>query len=509
LRCEVRPEVSTLGTDFSMLGAESRAFLAAQHALRIDGEAREGTGGWLDVVDPSSNDVVSRVPDATPDDVDAAVASARRAFDSPAWRNLRPAQRADAMLRLAGLIEAHARELAELETINSGRLIGNTRLFDVEFSAHVLRYMSGWATRLDGRTVDISAPYLPEGEFFSFTRREPIGVVAGITPWNVPLCQAVWKLAPALAAGCTVVLKPAEQTPLTALRLADLALEAGFPPGVVNVVTGRGAGAGAALAAHPDVARISFTGSTAVGREIAKQMAGSFRQYNLELGGKSPVIIMDDADLDVAIPGAAWAIFGNHGQNCCAGSRLYVHERVFDRVVDGVCTIAESLRLGPGLDPASQMGPLVSRAQQRRVLSYIEEGRAAGARVLTGGCAPEFDGCYVQPTVLVDVDESMRVVREEIFGPVLVAMPFRDEAEALARANRSDYGLGASIWTRDISCVHRFIKGLHAGNVWVNVHNVLDVALPFGGVKDSGVGHDLGEESVLAHTRIKSAVIRL
>lgn len=497
------------GTDFSLLGEASRAFLAAPHALRIDGEARNGSGGWLDIVDPSCNEIVARVPDATPADVDAAVAAARRALDDPAWRNMRPAQRADAMLNLALLIETHGRELAELETINSGRLIANTQLFDVEFSAHVLRYMSGWATRLDGRTVDISAPYMPEGEFFSFTTREPIGVVAGIVPWNVPLCQAVWKLAPALAAGCTVVLKPAEQTPLTALRLADLALEAGFPPGVVNVVTGTGAVAGAALAAHPDVARISFTGSTAVGRKIAQQAAGSFRQYNLELGGKSPVIVMDDADLDLAIPGAAWAIFGNHGQNCCAGSRLYVHERVFDRVLDGVCAIAESLKLGPGLDPASQMGPLVSRAQQRRVLSYIDDGRAAGARVLTGGGAPESNGCYVQPTVLANVDESMRVVREEIFGPVLVAMPFSDEAEALARANRNDYGLGASIWTRDISRVHRFVKGLHVGNVWVNVHNVLDVALPFGGVKDSGVGHDLGEESVLAHTRIKSAVIRL
>ena len=497
------------GTDFSMLGSQSKAFLNDLHTLRIGGERYAATGGTLDVIDPSSNRVVAHVPDASAADVDAAVAAARAALTGAAWRGMRPYQRADAMLRLASLIEANGQELAELETINSGRLIGNTRLFDVEFSAHVLRYMAGWATKLDGKTVDISAPYVPTGDFFSFTTREPIGVVVGITPWNVPLCQAVWKLAPALAAGCTVILKPAQQTPLTALRLADLAVEAGFPPGVVNVVTGSGVGEGAALAGHPGVDKISFTGSTAVGRMIAQQAAGSLRKYNLELGGKSPVILMDDAHLDEAIPGAAWAIFGNHGQNCCAGSRLYVHERIFDQVVEGVCEIARSIRLGPGLDPATQMGPLVSRAQQERVLSYIDAGRRAGARIVTDDSAVDSDGCYVRPTVMVDTDESMSVVREEIFGPVLVAMPFHDEEEALTRANSSDYGLGASIWTRDISRVHRFVRGLAAGNVWVNIHNVLDAALPFGGFKDSGVGHDLGEESVLAHTRTKAAVVRL
>jgi phenylacetaldehyde dehydrogenase len=350
---------------------------------------------------------------------------------------------------------------------------------------------------------------MPPGEFFSFTQREPVGVVAGIVPWNVPLCQAVWKLAPALAAGCTVVLKPAEPTPLTALRLADLALEAGIPEGVVNVVTGSGSVTGAALVTHPGVDKISFTGSTATGRLIAAHAATSFKKYNLELGGKSPVVVMPDADLEKAIPGAAWAIFGNHGQNCCAGSRLYVHDSVFDKVVEGVAEIAKSIRLGPGLDPATQMGPLVNKSQQERVLSYIASGRAEGASVLTGGEPLDHAGCYVQPTVLVNTAQTMRVVQEEIFGPVLVASKFTDEAEALRYANDSEYGLGASIWTRDISRVHRFIRGFKAGNVWVNVHNVLDTALPFGGTKNSGVGHDLGEQSVLDHTRIKAAVVSL
>jgi phenylacetaldehyde dehydrogenase len=502
--------VNALNNDFNLLGDASRAFLGREHKLRIAGKHVASSGGGMTpLVDPSSGEIVGHVPEATPGDVDAAVRAARVALEDGPWARMRPHERALAMSKLADLIEQNGRELAELETINSGRLIANTRIFDVEFSAHVLRYMSGWATKIEGRTVDISAPYMPAGEFFSFTTREPIGVVAGIVPWNVPLCQAVWKLAPALAAGCTVVLKPAEPTPLTALRLADLAVEAGIPAGVVNVVTGSGAGAGAALATHPGVDKISFTGSTTTGKIIATHAAGAFKKYNLELGGKSPVVIMPDADLEKAIPGAAWAIFGNHGQNCCAGSRLYVHESLFDKVLEGVAEIARSIRLGPGLDPASQMGPLVNRAQQQRVMDYVEAGRREGATVLTGGEAVDHVGSYVQPTVLVNTTQQMRVVREEIFGPVLVASKFSDEAEALQLANDSDFGLGASIWTRDISRVHGFIKGFKAGNVWVNVHNVLDTALPFGGAKNSGVGHDLGEQSVLDHTRIKAAVISL
>jgi phenylacetaldehyde dehydrogenase len=502
--------MNAYSNDFALLGEASRAFLAQEHQLRIGGKPVASTGdATVALIDPSSGKEVGRVPEASAADVDAAVLAARAALESGPWPRMRPYERAHAMAKLAELIEQNGRELAELETVNSGRLIGATKLIDVEFSAHVLRYMSGWATKIEGRTVDISAPYIPSGEFFSFTTREPVGVVAGIVPWNVPLCQAVWKLAPALAAGCTVVLKPAEPTPLTALRLADLAQEAGFPAGVVNIVTGSGAGTGAHLVGHPGIDKISFTGSTATGRLIAASAAVAFKAYNLELGGKSPVVIMQDADLDKAIPAAAWAIFANHGQNCCAGSRLYVHRSIFDKVIEGVAEIARSIRLGPGLDPETEMGPLVSKAQQERVLGYIEAGRRDGATVLTGGEALDHPGSYVRPTVLVDTTQAMSVVQEEIFGPVLVASRFADEAEALNLANDSRYGLGASVWTRDISRVHRFIRGFKAGNVWVNVHNVLDAALPFGGTKNSGVGHDLGEQSVLDHTRIKAAVISL
>lgn len=500
--------MDNLKNDLNLLSPESRAFLGAAHGLRIGGRTvMPSSDKSLPLVDPSSGAVVGHVPQASEHDVDEAVKAARLALESGPWACMRPYERAHAMLRLADLIERHGQELAELETINSGRLIANTRLFDVEFSAHTLRYMAGWATKIEGRTVDISAPYMPSGDFFSFTRREPVGVVAAIVPWNVPLSQAVWKVAPALAAGCTVVLKPAEPTPLTTLRLADLSLEAGIPAGVINVVTGPGATTGAALISHSGVNKISFTGSTSTGRLIASQAAASFKKCSLELGGKSPVIIMADADLSRAIPGAAWAIFGNHGQNCCAGSRLYVHEDIFDKVVEGVAEIAQSIRLGPGLDPQSQMGPLVSRAQQERVLGYVEKGKAEGAAVLTGGAPLDHPGSYVQPTVLINTSQSMRVVQEEIFGPVLVASKFAGEEEVLGYANDSEFGLGASVWSQDVSRVHRFIRRLDVGNVWVNVHNVLDAALPFGGTKNSGVGHDLGEQSVLDHTRIKATVL--
>ena len=500
---------SDLENDRSVLSRPAASFLARRHGMRIGGETRFGRAGQLQVLDPTSGEVVAEVPAGDAHDVDQAIAAARAAFEHGSWARLKPHLRAELILKLADALAAHSAALAEIEAVNSGRLLVNTRLFDVDLSVHVLRYFAGFATRIQGKTVDLSVPYLPDAEFTGFTRRDPVGVVAAIVPWNVPLCQAVWKAAPALATGCTLVLKPAEQTPLTALWLAELAEEVGIPPGVINVITGTGPVTGAALVAHPGIDKISFTGSTATGRSIAAIAGRALKPCTLELGGKSPVVILEDADLEAAIPGAAWAIFGNHGQNCCAGSRLFVHERHFNRVVEGVAKIAREIKLGPGLAPDSQMGPLISRAQQARVLDYVADARSAGAEVLAGGRAPSVRGSYVEPTVLTRVQPDMRAVREEIFGPVLVAMSFSHNEEAIALANRCAYGLGASVWTRDVSTVHRFVKALEVGTVWVNNHNVLDMALPFGGLKDSGLGYELSEEAIHSHTRLKSVVLRV
>jgi phenylacetaldehyde dehydrogenase len=498
----------SLANDYGLLGEAARDFIAKPKRLFIDGAWREPfSGQYLPIVDPSHGGEIGMVPQAGPQDVDAAVQAARRAFEGGPWRTMRPHQREALMLRLAELVAAHAEELAQIETVNSGRLIQNTRLFDAELSVHTLRYMAGWSTKIAGKTMDLSVPYLPDRRFSGFTRHEPIGVVAAITPWNVPLCEAVWKLAPVLATGCTVVLKPAEQTPLTTLRLAELCEEAGVPPGVVNVLTGSGAVTGAALVEHPGVDKINFTGSTEVGRRIAASAAPRMKRYNLELGGKSPVVIAPDADLDEAVPGAAWAIFGNHGQNCCAGSRLYVHSSLFDRVVDGVARIAAEIRLGPGLDPASGMGPMVNAAHRDRVMGFIEAGVRDGAELVCGGEPVADPGAYLRPALLVGADHRHKVVQEEIFGPVLTAFPFDTVGEVLPLVNGTRFGLGASIWSRDLATVQQFFEGFRAGTVWINNHNTLDLALPFGGWKDSGVGHELGEEGLYSHLLTKAGVM--
>ena len=367
--------------------------------------------------------------------------------------------------------------------------------------------MAGWSTKIHGETFAPSVPYVPGADFFSYTLREPVGVVAAITPWNVPLGQAIWKVAPVLATGCTMILKPAEQTPLTALRFGQLLEAAGVPPGVINIVTGYGESAGAALINHAGIDKIAFTGSTEVGHIVAAAAATSLKRYTLELGGKSAMIVLPDADPEITVPGTAMAIFGNHGQNCCAGSRLYLHRDVFDSILSGVVEFAQGIRLGPALAPDTDMGPLVSWQQRERVLGYIESGLAEGAELLTGGEGATEKGAYVQPTVLGNVNLDMKVVQEEIFGPVLVATPYDDLDDAVRQANSTKYGLGASIWGSDIRQIQRLIPRLQAGTVWVNTHNILDLAVPFGGIKSSGVGRELGEEAVQHHTELKTVTM--
>lgn len=499
-----------LANDLSTLGSASRAYLGAHHRLFIGGRFVDAMDGrTFPVIDPTSGLEVSRAPVGEVADIDRAVQAARTAFDEGPWPRLSAPERERIMLRLADLLESRAAEFAEIESVNSGRTLIVTRLFDVNLSVDYLRYMAGWATKIHGQTMEPSVPYVPDGKFFAMTLREPVGVIGAITPWNVPLGQAIWKIAPALATGCTLVLKPAEQAPLTALRFAELVAEAGVPEGVVNIVTGFGETAGAALVAHSGIDKISFTGSTEVGRIIGEVAARQMKRFTLELGGKSPMVVLEDANLGVTIPGTAMGIFANHGQNCCAGSRLIVHERIYEEVTEGIAEIAAKIRLGPALAADTEMGPLVSAAQQRRVLSYIESGKSDGAKVVAGGSALPGPGYYVQPTILVNVSREMRVVREEIFGPVLTAMKFSDVRDALKCANDTTFGLGASVWTQSIDKAHWFIRNFKAGTVWVNTHAVLDLAVPFGGIKQSGVGHELGEEAIKNHTHLKSAILAL
>jgi phenylacetaldehyde dehydrogenase len=411
--------------------------------------------------------------------------------------------------RIGDLILEHADELAQLESLDNGKPFAVAQAADVPLAADLFHYMAGWATKIEGNTIDISVPYMPGANFHSYTLREPLGVVGQIIPWNFPLLMAAWKLGPALATGNCVVLKPAEQTPLTALRLAGLMAEAGVPDGVVNVVPGFGETAGAALAAHNDVDKVAFTGSTEVGKLIvAASGATNLKKLTLELGGKSPNIVFDDAGPD-AIQGAANAIFFNHGQCCVAGSRLYVQRDRFDEVVDGVAAIAKSIKMGPGMEPGTQMGPLVSDEQFRRVTGFLESGQADGATALAGGGRFGDRGYFVEPTVLTNTRPEMKVVREEIFGPVLVAAPFTDLDEIAAAANDSEYGLGAGIWTKDISKAHALAKKLRAGTVWINCYNVFDAALPFGGYKQSGWGREMGREALHAYTEVKAVTTQL
>ena len=491
------------------LDPEVTGFLARPRKMLIGNQWVEAVSGrTFPVYNPATGEEMARVAEGGPKDIDLAVKAARKAFDQGPWRRMTASDRAKLLWKLADLIERRLSEFAELESLDNGKPLTIARAADIPLVIEQFRYFAGWSTKLEGNTIPLSVPYTPGAQYLAYTLREPVGVVGQIIPWNFPLLMAAWKLAPALAVGCTVILKPAEQTPLSALRLGELILEAGFPEGVVNIVPGYGE-AGAALAAHPDVDKVAFTGSTEVGKLVLQAASGNLKKVSLELGGKSPNVIFKDADLSTAIDGAASAIFFNHGQCCCAGSRLYVEKAIFDEVVQGVAERARKIRVRPGLDPESDMGPLVSQEQFERVCGYLETGRSEGAKAITGGRRAGEKGYFVEPTVLVDAPHDSRVVQEEIFGPVVAAAPFNDPEELLPLANDSMYGLAAGIWTSNIGKAHRLAAELRAGTVWINCYNIFDAALPFGGYKQSGWGREMGHDALENYTEKKAVCLRM
>jgi acyl-CoA reductase-like NAD-dependent aldehyde dehydrogenase len=474
--------------------------------LLIDGEWTDAASGkTFETENPATGEVIARVAEADKEDVDRAVTAARGAFDK--WAATKPSERTMLLFRIAELIDKHAEKLALLETLDNGKAIFESKNVDIPGAAEVFRYYAGWSTKIYGET-NPSAP-----DFFNYTLREPVGVCGQIIPWNFPLLMASWKIAPALACGNTVVLKPAEQTPLTALFLGKLLLEAGVPKGVVNILPGYGETAGAAIAAHMGIDKVAFTGSTAVGKEILKASAGNLKRVSLELGGKSPNIVFRDADLDAATFGAMLGIFFNQGQVCCAGSRLFVEEKVYDEFTDKVGKFAGGLKIGPGTDPETKIGPLVSKEQHERVSRYLEIGKKEGAKVKAGGeVASAGDlkkGYFVQPTVFTGVKNSMQIAQEEIFGPVVSAIPFKDENDAVLQGNDTLYGLAAGVWTRDVSKAHRVARAIKAGTVWINCYNQIEVTSPFGGYKQSGFGRELGKHSLELYTQIKSVWLKM
>lgn len=478
-------------------------FLNTPVKLFINGEWKESSEGkTFKTENPATGEVLAVVHEATEKDVDQAVEAASRAFESGEWPAMRSADRAKLMLKLADLMERDFDVLAQLDTLDNGKPIKEVRESDLPNAIENLRYFAGWTTKMTGQTIPVSE------SSFNYTRHEPVGVVGQIIPWNFPIMMALWKIAPAIATGCTVVLKPAEQTPLSSLYLTKLIDEAGFPKGVINIINGFGKTAGDALVKHPKVNKIAFTGSTRTGQIIMKEAANTMKRVTLELGGKSPNIILPDANLDKAIPGVFNGIMVNQGEVCCAGSRVFVPDHLFDEVVSKMKIYAENLKLGNGLDMDVDMGPLVSKRQFDTVTSYINKGVEEGANLLVGGETSE-NGYFVTPTIFTDVDDDMTIAKEEIFGPVVVVMPYRTIDEVIERANNSPYGLAAGLWTENLKDAHQVASKLKAGSVWVNTYNVTDAAVPFGGFKESGFGREMGSYALDNYTEVKSVWINL
>jgi aldehyde dehydrogenase (NAD+) len=462
------------------------------------------SGRTFATLDPATGEEICQVAEADAADVEKAVQAARKAFERGPWRKTLASERGRLLNRLADLIESHADELARLESLDNGKPVSVARAVDVAATVACYRYFAGWADKVQGKTIPI------DGEFFCYTRHEPVGVVGQIIPWNFPLLMQAWKLAPALATGNTVVMKPAEQTPLTALRVGELILEAGFPEGVVNLLPGFGPTAGAAIAKHMDVDKVAFTGSTEVGHLVMEAAAKSnLKRVTLELGGKSPNIVFADTDIDEAVEGAHFGLFFNHGQCCCAGSRVFVEQKIYDEFVEKSGKRARRRQVGDPFDPTTEQGPQVDQAQFDKVMGYIGSGRSEGAKLVCGGDRVGDRGYFIQPTVFADVQDDMKIAREEIFGPVMSIIPFKSIDEVVERSNRTDYGLAAAVWTRDISKAHAIANSVRAGTVWVNCYNVLDTRAPFGGFKQSGIGRELGEYGLQQYTEVKTVIVKL
>ena len=475
-----------------------------QTQLLIDGKWRDAASGrTFATYNPATEEVIAEVAEGGPEDIDLAVKAARKAFDTGPWRKMDARDRGRLLTRLADLVEENLEDLAELETLDNGKPISESRLGDIPMVADTFRYYAGWADKIHGQTIPV------RGNYFTYTRREPVGVAGQIIPWNFPLMMVAWKWAPALASGCTIILKPAEQTPLTALKLGELAMEAGFPAGVINIVNGFGETAGASLVAHRGVDKIAFTGEGNTAKIIARSAVDTMKRLTFELGGKSPNIVLEDADIEAAVDGALLGIYLNQGQCCCAGSRLFVQESIHDEFVKRLAAKVQARRLGDPFDPETQQGPQVDKAQFDKILSYIEKGKNQGARVVTGGERHGDKGFFIKPTIFADVKDDMAIATDEIFGPVLSVIKFKETEEAVTRANTTDFGLAAAIWTRDIAKAHSIAHRLRAGTVWVNCYDVFDAAAPFGGFKASGIGRELGEKALDNYTELKTVTVSL